>query len=88
MKKILLQITGFDAAVDAIPHMGLTTRIDRALRLAQKELFEEENGGRLDVKDILVLLTDGTQTPADFAEDPGDIARQLRNVSLILFVYS
>jgi hypothetical protein len=29
----------FDAAVDAIPLMGSITRIDRALRLAQRELF-------------------------------------------------
>ena len=81
----MLFADAFNAAVDAIPLMGLTTRIDRALRLAQAELFEPENGGRPDVKDILILLTDGTQTPGKFAEDPGDIARQLRNVKTIYF---
>ena len=37
-------ITSFHAAVDAIPLMGFQTRIDRALRLAQNELFAPKNG--------------------------------------------
>merc|ERR1712168_1680967 len=36
----------FSAAVDAIPLMGFTTRIDKALRLTQMELFAPRNGGR------------------------------------------
>ena len=39
-------ILSFGHAVDAIPLMGFQTRIDRALRLAQKELFAVENGGK------------------------------------------
>ena len=35
-----LDIKSFKAAVDDISLMGSYTRIDRALRLAQKELFE------------------------------------------------
>ena len=66
-----MDIASFDAAVDAIPLMGFQTRIDRALRLAQKELFAEENGGRENVPEILIVLTDGTQTAAKDAEDPG-----------------
>ena len=57
--------------MDAIPLMGRTTRIDKALRMAQKELFKEVNGGRSDVQDLLILLTDGTQTPGSDAEEPG-----------------
>ena len=64
-------IISFYAAVDTIPLMGFQTRIDRALRLAQKELFAEENGGRTNVPEILIVLTDGTQTAAKDAEDPG-----------------
>lgn len=52
--------------------------------MAQTELFEPANGGRLDVKNILVLLTDGTQTPGKFAEDPADIARQVKIPLLLL----
>ena len=36
----------FKAAVDALPMMGSNTRIDKALRLAQAELFSPSNGGR------------------------------------------
>ena len=42
--------------------MGSTTRIDKGLRLAQKKMFELENGGRPGVAKILFLLTDGSQT--------------------------
>ena len=56
-------ITSFNAAVDAIPLMGMTTRIDRALRLTQRELFALENGARPNHPKILILLTDGSQTP-------------------------
>ena len=44
-----MDIDSFKAAVDALPHMGRTTRIDLALRLAQKELFAPESGGRPDI---------------------------------------
>ena len=54
-------------------------RIDRALRLTQRELFAPENGGRNGgIPKVLILLTDGSQTPGKDAEDPGDIADQLR----------
>ena len=73
-------ITSFNTAVDNIPLMGFQTRIDRALRQAQKELFAPANGGRPEIKDILILLTDGTQTKSKSAEDPGDIAEEIRLV--------
>ena len=71
-------IASFNRAVDKIPLMGSTTRIDKALRLAQKELFSLSNGGRAGVPKLLILLTDGTQTQDAGAEDPGDIAEELR----------
>lgn len=71
-------ITSFSKAVDAIPLMGSTTRIDKALRLTQAELFALENGARAGVPKILILLTDGSQTQDANAEDPGDIAEELR----------
>ena len=56
-------IDSFSKAVDAIPLMGSTTRIDKALKMALTELFLEKNGGRDIAPNLLVLLTDGSQTP-------------------------
>ena len=78
--------SSFNAAVDAIPLMGSTTRIDRALRLTQKELFAAENGGRKNVPKILVLMTDGSQTADADAEDPGKISEELRKAGIELIV--
>lgn len=51
-------------AVDHIPYYGRTTRIDRALSLANTDLFSEAGGVRSYVANTLLLLTDGRQTPA------------------------
>ena len=59
-------INNFNAAVDSIPLMGSTTRIDRALRLTQKEMFKPENGARSGVPKVLILLTDGKFTTINF----------------------
>ena len=71
-------ISSFNKAVDKIPLMGYTTRIDKALRLAGKELFSIANGGRAGATKLLILLTDGSQTPDPGAEDPGEIADEFR----------
>ena len=76
--------SSFNEALDAIPLMGSITKIDKALRLAQKELFIEENGGRPDVNKILVLLTDGSQTQDPDAEDPNEIADELREAGITI----
>ena len=79
-------IYSFNAAVDAIPLMGSTTRIDRALRLTQRELFAPENGARPGIVKILILLTDGSQTADNDAEDPGDIAEEIRKSGVSILV--
>ena len=79
-------IDSFNAAVDRIPLMGFQTRIDRALRLAQAELFAVENGARVNTPKILVLLTDGSQTDADGAEAPAKIADELRSIGVTFIV--
>ena len=80
-------ITSLEAAIDDIPLMGMTTRIDRALRLAQKELFAAENGGRPELHhQVLILLTDGTQTKSAHAERPEDITDELRKSGIIVIV--
>ena len=75
-------ISSFNAAVDAIPHMNKRTRIDKALRLAQKELFAPENGGRPNLPEVLILITDGKQSPDNGAEDPSVIAKELRKAGI------
>ena len=81
-----VNINSFNTAVDNIALMGFQTRIDIALRLTQKELFAIQNGGRPNVQKILILLTDGSQTPTPGAEDPGDIADEIRNAGITVLV--
>lgn len=76
----------FNDAVDKIPLMGSTTRIDKALRLSQKELFTLPNGGRPGIPKILILLTDGSQTQDADAEDPSVIANEIRSKGIKLLV--
>ena len=79
-------IGSFNKAVDKIPLMGSTTRIDKALRLTQGELFETSNGARPGIPKLLILLTDGSQTADTDAEDPGDIADELRSSGIRMLV--
>ena len=79
-------LASFNAAVDAIPLMGSVTRIDKALRLTQKEMFTVANGARAGLAKILVLLTDGSQTQSSDAEDPAAIAAELRNAGIHVIV--
>ncbi len=60
----------FNDAVDNLPILGATTRIDKALKVAYDELFQPKNGMRLDVKQVLFVLTDGGQTKADDSVSP------------------
>ena len=47
----------FQNAVATIPHFAKSTRIDKALLLASRELFKERNGAREFVPKILLLIT-------------------------------
>ena len=72
--------------------MGSTTRIDKALRLAQKQMFIKANGGRADAKKILFLLTDGKQSiPRGLnrnqnPDDPSIVANELRASGVVVIV--
>ena len=70
----------FSDAVDKIPLMGHTTRIDKALRLTQSQMFSIANGGRPGVSKVVIVLTDGSQTQDAGAEDPGNVAEELRSM--------
>ena len=52
--------------------------------MAQKKLFTSENGGREDVPDVLILLTDGTQSKRRGAEDPALIAKEIRDSGMTM----
>ena len=69
--KDFTDIEEFDRAVDSIPLMGFTTRIDKALRMAQKDLFALKYGARPSTPKILIVLTDGSQSWEFDFEDPG-----------------
>ena len=62
------------------------TRIDRALRTAQRKLFRARNGARKKAPKVIILLTDGKQTKAKGAEDPAKIAAELRRSKISTIV--
>ena len=76
----------FHEAVSRLPLFGHTTRIDKALNLASKDLFKSENGGRSGVPKLIILLTDGSQTRDADALDPGVLAKKLRANGIKLIV--
>lgn len=76
----------FNQAVDDIALMGSTTRIDKALRTSQNEMFSVANGGRPGVNKLLIVLTDGSQTQGADAEDPGLVADELRKEGIRILV--
>ena len=76
----------FSEAVDNIPLMGLQTRIDKALRLTQTKMFTKQHGARIGVPRVIILLTDGSQTWNEGAEDPVVIAKELRKLGIRIIV--
>lgn len=53
----------FNNALEALPYHGKTTRIDKAIAMASKELMTEKAGRREDIPGVMVIMTDGRQTP-------------------------
>ena len=58
------------------------TRIDKALRLAQKVFFTTANGGRKNAAKIIIILTDGLQKQRKSTEDPSAVANDIRNTGI------
>lgn len=56
----------FETALEAIPYVGSTTRINLGLEVALEEMFQEYNGMRSGVPQTMVLITDGQQLEVDF----------------------
>merc|ERR1712018_25941 len=56
----------FETALDQIPYVGSTTKIDLGLEVALDEMFQVFNGMRPDVHQTMVLITDGQQAGVNF----------------------
>ena len=76
----------FKRAVDALPLMRSTTRIDRALTTAYNEMFNEKNGMRVKVPKVLILLTDGEQTKGADAIPPEQVVQKFHDAGIKVIV--
>ena len=76
----------FKRAVDALPLMKSTTRIDRALTTAYNEMFNEKNGMRVKVPKVLILLTDGEQTKGADAIPPEQVVQKFHDAGIKVIV--
>lgn len=79
-------ISSFVQAVDDIPLLGVETRIDKALRLAQNVIFDESIGARRYSSKVFVLVTDGSQTNSIDSEDLTLVAEEIRKFGIHLIV--
>ena len=55
-------VTALQNAVRNIPYRGGNTNTTGGLRLTRTEIFNAENGDRLHVPDVVILITDGEPT--------------------------
>ena len=79
-------IDDFKSAVNALPLMKSTTRIDKALKTAYDEMFNERNGMRVRVPKVLVLLTDGEQTKDRDAVAPSKVVQRFHDAGIKVVV--
>ena len=68
----------FNEVLDRIHYVGRTTRIDKALCVANTELFSRKGGMRPYVAKAIVLVTDGRQSPVPGALPLDEAAMPLR----------
>ena len=72
-------IEHFHNKVDNISFTGGDTRIDMVLNFLYNASFTIENGGRVDVRKIILILTDGNQTQGANVQNNTAIADLIRN---------
>lgn len=73
-------------AVDNLPLLGGTTRIDRGLNTAFKDLFSSANGMRPAVPKVAILLTDGEQTQDSDSVSPYDAVQAFHAANIKVIV--
>ena len=74
----------FLEAVDSAPFMGSTSRLDKALVEANQGMFSVRNGGRVGVKQVLVVLTDGVSSVG--IKDPFKIVKKIADQNIHVIV--
>ena len=79
-------VRDFQRAVQELPLMGSTTRIDKALKLAYNDMFNAANGMRPNVPKILVLLTDGEQTRRHDSISPSEAVKPFHKAGIKVVV--
>lgn len=70
------------SAVEDLQYKGKTTRIDRAIALATKELMTPEAGKRENIPGVMVILTDGRQTIDSDSTPLNDAVANLINMGV------
>ena len=76
----------FNRAVDDLPLLGGTTRIDMGLKKAFSDLFSVDNGMRPRASKLLVLLTDGKQSPDSDIASPYEAMRPFHEEGIKVIV--
>ena len=80
-------ISAFNKAVDKITQNSGTARLDLALQVVKDEMFMDANGGRSQVKKLLILMTDGSQMSGlSGAKNPADVAKEIRDLGIHVLV--
>ena len=79
-------IISFNTAVDDIPLMNLSTRIDKALMLAGKDMFNIVNGARPGYPKLLILLISNPQMRSVAMERPSDVAEKIRKQGINILI--
>ena len=69
-------------AVEALEYNGKTTRIDKAITVAAKDLMTPGAGRREDIPGVMVILTDGRQTPDSDATPLEEAAKNLEKLGV------
>lgn len=75
----------FKQAVERIPYTLGRTRIDKALKLASTDIFSDRGGTRPGLPKLMVILTDGVQTPDPDAIPLSEAVIPLQNKGVTIF---
>ncbi|CAH1781738.1 unnamed protein product [Owenia fusiformis] len=87
--KVLIQLVDFTekeslkSEIRNIPYTLGATNTQHALKLARESLFTEQHGDRLDVPNVILLLTDGVSTVKKHFTIPEALALKQHGVSVV-----
>ena len=69
-------------AIEALRYNGKTTRIDKAINMATRELMSPRGGRRKKIPGVMVILTDGRQTIDSDTRPLDQVAANLRKLEI------